>query len=51
MSIYRKPQNTAKSNKRRIIISARLVALVKSANRAGLVVLDKSAYCRPPVEG
>lgn len=32
------------------LLSARLVALVKSANRAGLVVLDKLAYCRPPVE-
>nr|UVX64361.1 MAG: hypothetical protein [Bacteriophage sp.] len=50
MSIYRNPQNTAEYRKRRISALARLVASVKSANRAGLVVLDKLAYCRPPVE-
>ena len=38
-------------SERRISALARLVASVKSANRADLAVLDVSAYCRPPVEG
>ena len=50
MSIYRNPQNTAEYRKRRISALARLVASVKSANRADLAILDVSAYCRPPVE-
>jgi len=50
MNVYRKQQNTAEYRKRRISVSAIIAALVKSANRADLVVLDKSAYCRPPVE-
>lgn len=45
-----KQQNTAEYRKRRISALARLVASVKSANRADLAVLDISAYCRPPVE-